>query len=60
MKTYRVKWEIDVEAESHEAAARKAIEMQSNPETAATVFDVAEHAKYGLLCHAMRVDLLKN
>ena len=37
---YRVKWEIDVTADSPEEAARLARAMQTSPDTTATVFDV--------------------
>ena len=41
---YRVKWEIDIEAESPEEAASRALIIQrdNDPENAATVFDVSE------------------
>lgn len=42
MSTYRVKWEIDVDADSHEEAARKAQASQIRPGTTATYFEVAE------------------
>jgi hypothetical protein len=41
MKTYRVKWEIDIDAESAPEAAAKALKIQRNSESAATVFEVA-------------------
>ena len=37
---YRVKWEIDVSADSPIAAARLALAMQRDPHSTATVFDV--------------------
>ena len=40
MTEYMVVWEVQVEAESPEAAARTAIAMQRNPESTATVFEV--------------------
>lgn len=40
---YHVKWEIEVEADSPLEAARKAREIQLNPESTATVFDVVPH-----------------
>lgn len=40
MAEYRVKWEIDVEADSHEEAARIALEIQRDPESTATFFMV--------------------
>lgn len=42
MNTYRVRWEIDVDADSHEEAARKAQASQIRPGTTATYFYVAE------------------
>lgn len=40
---YRVTWTIDVDAKSPKAAAKKAREMQRDPESTATVFEVAYH-----------------
>jgi hypothetical protein len=42
MKEYRVTWEIDIDADSPEEAAQKALDIQRNPESMATVFDVFE------------------
>lgn len=42
MKLYIVVWEIDIEAESPEEAARMALEVQRNPDSIATVFEVYE------------------
>ena len=41
MASYRVTWEVDIDAESHEAAALAAREMQLDPYSAATIFNVA-------------------
>jgi len=38
----RVRWEIDVDADSPREAARKALEIQRDPDSIATVFDVIE------------------
>jgi hypothetical protein len=40
MTSYHIIWEIDVQADSPEEAAYKALAMQRNPESTATVFDV--------------------
>lgn len=40
MKTYLVVWEIDIEANSPHEAARKAREIQLDPQSTATSFDV--------------------
>lgn len=40
MNSYRVEWTMDIEADSPEEAARKALAVQRNPESIATVFDV--------------------
>ena len=40
MKTYRVVWEIELDAESPEDAAREALAIQRDPESEATFFDV--------------------
>jgi hypothetical protein len=42
MKTYRVRWEIDLEADSCLEAAERALEIQRNPDSIATVFDVED------------------
>jgi hypothetical protein len=41
VKHYIVTWVIDIEAETPEEAAEKALEIQRDPESTATVFDVA-------------------
>ena len=41
MNRYRVTWVIDIEAESPKEAALQALRIQRNPESIATVFDVA-------------------
>ena len=40
MPEYRVKWEIDVEAETPQDAAREALQIQRDTESVATVFEV--------------------
>ena len=40
MRTYRVKWEIDIEAYSPRDAAEQALDIQQDPESTAVVFDV--------------------
>jgi hypothetical protein len=47
MKTYRVRWEIDLEADCNVTdscleAAKRALEIQRNPDSIATVFDVED------------------
>jgi len=41
MTTYRVRWEIDVDAESPEDAARQALEIQRDDTSFATCFTAA-------------------
>jgi hypothetical protein len=41
-KDYTVAWTVQVQADSPEQAARRARVMQIDPDTAATVFDVAD------------------
>lgn len=41
-RKFLVTWEIDIWAESHEAAARAALEIQRDPSSTSTVFDVWE------------------
>lgn len=52
MKPMRVRWEIDVEARTAREAARKALEIQRDPRSIATVFDVKHKGK------TVRVDLI--
>lgn len=40
MPEYLVQWEIDLIAETPEAAAAKALDIQRDPDSLATVFDV--------------------
>lgn len=47
----RVRWEIDVDARTAREAARKALEIQRDPGSIATVFDVQHNDK------TVRVDL---
>ena len=42
MKTYRVTWEIDIDANSPYEAASRALEIQRDPGSTATVFDVTD------------------
>ena len=39
---YRVAWEIDIDAESFEDAARKALEIQRDPGSIATCFVITD------------------
>ena len=45
---YRVRWEIEVEAETPLAAAEKARHYQTKPGTTATVFEVGEIRPYAI------------
>jgi hypothetical protein len=45
MAEYHVKWEIDVEAGSPKQAAKKALKIQRDPESIATVFEVYKRPK---------------
>lgn len=40
LKAYRVMWEIDIEATDPETAARRALAIQRDPNSIATVFKV--------------------
>lgn len=42
MPEYRVVWEIDIEADTPKEAAKKALKIQRDPESTATVFDTFE------------------
>ena len=41
LHTYRVNWQIDIEAKTPRKAAKKALKIQRNKKSIATVFDVA-------------------
>ena len=53
MAMYQVRWEIDVEADDPQEAARKALTIQRDPTSIATVFDVVDQEG-----HFDRVDLI--
>lgn len=53
MDRYKVRWEIDVEADTPEGAAVLAWQMQRNPESVATVYEVFDDEDQ----HVARVDL---
>ena len=55
MKEYRVKWEIEVFADSPEDAARWALATLRDLDSTATVFDVKRHRR-----RTVRVDLTLN
>jgi len=46
MQTYQVIWEIEIEADSPEAAAREAREIQLDGENIATEYDVYPAGSY--------------
>ena len=48
IRLYRVRWEIEVEAETPHQAAEKARFYQTKPGTTATVFEVAKVHPYGV------------
>ena len=43
MPTYFVSWEIDIDANSPREAAKRALEIQRNPQSTATQFYIQEH-----------------
>ena len=47
MTSFLVKWEIDVEAETPQEAAQKALEIQRDLGSFATVFEVAHPSGWG-------------
>ena len=51
---YRISWEIDIDADTPVEAARKALAVQRDPESIATVFDVTDERG-----KRVRVDLSK-
>ncbi|MEX7471358.1 hypothetical protein AB4Z39_16795 [Mycobacterium adipatum] len=55
---YLVGWVIDIQADSHEQAARKALRIQRDPNSIATVFEVQRrHGTGGAVGSAQSVDL---
>src|SRR5438445_13763381 len=58
-RLYRVRWEIEIEAETPLAAAEKARHYQTKPGTTATVFEVAEIHPYAIrrFGHPVTIDL---
>jgi hypothetical protein len=42
MKTYLVRWEIDIDANSPKQAAQKALAIQRDPESTATFFEIVQ------------------
>jgi hypothetical protein len=42
MKEYRIRWEIDLSADSPEEAALEALRIQQDPESLATEFEVTD------------------
>ncbi len=44
--TYHVHWEIDLVADSPREAAERALAIQRDPESIATVFDVSQVGSY--------------
>jgi hypothetical protein len=56
MKTYKVKWEIDIQAASPEAAAREALACQRELGSTATYFQVVESLG-GALIKTHEIDL---
>lgn len=43
MQTYRIRWEIDLYADSPKEAAETALAILRDPDSQATVFDVTDH-----------------
>lgn len=46
MTRYLVSWEIDIDADNPTEAARKALAIQRDPESVATVFEVREYKEF--------------
>lgn len=46
---YKVTWTVDVEADDPVEAARKALEIQRDPESIATLFEVQKHDSHVVL-----------
>jgi hypothetical protein len=54
MKTYTVKWTIEIDSETPEEAARETLEIQRDPASLATVFDIYDEEG-----NCTRIDLLE-
>ena len=52
-KSYRVRWEIDVDARNVTEAAKRALEIQRDPESTALFFEVTDSA---FVYHGVPVD----
>lgn len=65
---YHVIWEIDVDATSYRQAAKEALEVQRDPDSTATVFDVyridtggeEDALKLFAKCEPVRIDLAEH
>ncbi len=58
MAHYRVKWEIDIEADTAQEAAQQALDIQRDAESTATVFHVDRWLdNNGLIVKSELVDL---
>ncbi len=57
MPQYRVSWTADLDADSAEAAARLALDIQRDPSSIATVFAVTRKYESGRLGEPQHVDL---
>lgn len=44
MKEFRVRWEIDIEAASPREAAQEVLDIQRDPQSIATVFEVTDRS----------------
>lgn len=53
-RTYRVEWSMEIDADSAEQAARRALEIHRDPASIATVFDVYDEGG-----DKERIDLLE-
>ena len=42
MKTYRVTWTIDIDADTPREAAQRALDIQRDPDSCATCFEVTD------------------
>lgn len=48
MATFTVNWQIDIEADTPEEAARQALEIQRDPDSIALEFSVAPRDEHGM------------
>ena len=60
MTNYLVRWEISIEAETPKEAAKQAYEIQQDPQSTATIFEVFKDYYESASPESTIVDLMKD